>query len=554
MITAYGSVDTAIGALKAGAFDFLQKPVDLEQLRSLVDTALKIHAIGTDGGNAETRLTGQSEPMQRLRDQIAKLARSQAPIYISGESGSGKELAARLIHEQGPRGERPFVPVNCGAIPGELMESEFFGHIKGSFTGAVADKVGLFEAAAGGTLFLDEVADLPLSMQVKLLRAIQEKAIRAVGAAEEQGTDVRVLCATHKDLVSEVAEGRFRQDLYYRLNVIELPMPSLRERSSDIPELADQILNRLASDYGKRAPKLSDPAMRALKEYSFPGNVRELENVLERAFTLCEGDRIDPADLQLEPTARASTAPAPVAVASEKSAGSAAHATSRIRACSRIRCTAAGPIPRRLPRRHRTAPDRQCTGGQSLEQDSGGQGSGHHLPRPALPPEKTRPRIVDFRAGARAFSSVRHHPPALQWCDAVAWIHTDRGPDRAGHRRSTAQAGPACHDRFHYPSARGGCHQQHHRQRATRPHERDHPGPHCDFLPKGYAADSRIRTETRLWRARGLDARWMDLRRRESQRENRYRRTDLRCAANHARRSHTALPGVPQSTLSTVSP
>ena len=325
MITAYGSVDTAIGALKAGAFDFLQKPVDLEQLRSLVDTALKIHAIGTDGGNAETRLTGQSEPMQRLRDQIAKLARSQAPIYISGESGSGKELAARLIHEQGPRGERPFVPVNCGAIPGELMESEFFGHIKGSFTGAVADKVGLFEAAAGGTLFLDEVADLPLSMQVKLLRAIQEKAIRAVGAAEERGTDVRVLCATHKDLASEVAEGRFRQDLYYRLNVIELPMPSLRERSSDIPELADQILKRLASDYGKRAPKLSDPAMRALKEYSFPGNVRELENVLERAFTLCEGDRIDPADLQLEPAARVSTAP--VAVAAEKPAGVTAHAT-----------------------------------------------------------------------------------------------------------------------------------------------------------------------------------------------------------------------------------
>lgn len=304
MITAYGSIDTAIGALKAGAFDFVQKPVDLEALRALVETALKIGAIEADRREGETRMTGDSEPMQRLREQIRKLARSLAPVYISGESGSGKELAARLIHEQGPRSERPFVPVNCGAIPSELMESEFFGHVKGSFTGAVADKIGLFEAAAGGTLFLDEVADLPLSMQVKLLRAIQEKAVRAVGSAEERSTDVRVLCATHKDLAREVAQGRFRQDLYYRLNVIELPMPSLRERTSDIPELATQILQRLASDYGKSAPRLSDPALRALKAYGFPGNVRELENVLERAFTLCEGERIEPADLQLDTNGR----------------------------------------------------------------------------------------------------------------------------------------------------------------------------------------------------------------------------------------------------------
>ena len=237
--------------------------------------------------------------MKRLREQIAKLARSQAPIYISGESGSGKELAARLIHEQGPRRDAPFVPVNCGAIPSELMESEFFGHVKGSFTGAVADKEGLFQAAEGGTLFLDEVADLPLSMQVKLLRAIQEKAVRAVGSAQEQSIDVRILSATHKDLAEEVAEDRFRQDLYYRLNVIELPMPSLRDRADDIPELADQILTRLAAEYGEPKPSISQSAQSALAAYQFPGNVRELENILERAFTLCEDNCIEEADLQL---------------------------------------------------------------------------------------------------------------------------------------------------------------------------------------------------------------------------------------------------------------
>lgn len=299
VITAFGSMDTAVTALKAGAFDFVQKPVDLDQLRALVESALKIAPMETTAATGVARLTGTSDVMARLRGQIAKLARSQAPIYVSGESGSGKEVAARLIHELGPRAERPFVPVNCGAIPGELMESEFFGHIKGSFTGAVADKEGLFAAAEGGTLFLDEVADLPLSMQVKLLRAIQEKAVRPVGAAVEQRIDVRVLSATHKDLASEVAEDRFRQDLYYRLNVIELAMPSLRDRPADIPELAAQILERLAASYAAELPVISANAMQQLCGYDFPGNVRELENVLERAFTLCDHNCIEVDDLQL---------------------------------------------------------------------------------------------------------------------------------------------------------------------------------------------------------------------------------------------------------------
>ena len=311
VITAYGSMDTAITALKAGAFDFVQKPLDLEQLRALVDTALRITPINEPEPATQARLTGQSDSMQRMREQIAKLARSQAPIYISGESGSGKEVAARLIHEQGPRSDKPFVPVNCGAIPGELMESEFFGHTKGSFTGAIADKIGLFEAAEGGTLFLDEVADLPLSMQVKLLRAIQEKAIRAVGAAEEKTTDVRILSATHKNLANEVANDRFRQDLYYRLNVIELAVPSLRERSSDIVLLAEQILQRLAAEYATAQPEITKPALEELLRYPFPGNVRELENVLERAFTLCDNARIETSDLQLGTAIVASAQPHP---------------------------------------------------------------------------------------------------------------------------------------------------------------------------------------------------------------------------------------------------
>ncbi len=299
MITAYGSLDTAIGALKAGAFDFLTKPVDLGRLRELVNTALRLRNPAPGELTVDSRLLGASPPMNTLRKQIGKLARSQAPVYISGESGSGKELVARLIHEQGPRHERPFVPVNCGAIPSELMESEFFGHKKGSFTGAMEDKPGLFQAANGGTLFLDEVADLPLPMQVKLLRAIQEKAVRSVGGAKEVVVDVRILCATHKDLASEVASGRFRQDLYYRLNVIELRVPPLRERREDISQLAEVMLKRLAQAVGESPARLHPDALAKLQSYRFPGNVRELENMLERAYTLCEGEEIKPSDLRL---------------------------------------------------------------------------------------------------------------------------------------------------------------------------------------------------------------------------------------------------------------
>ncbi|WP_296254541.1 MULTISPECIES: sigma-54-dependent transcriptional regulator [unclassified Pseudomonas] len=298
MITAYGNLDTAIHALKAGAFDFLTKPVDLARLRELVSSALRLPMSPRNENSIDQRLLGNSPPMQALRKQIGKLARSQAPIYISGESGSGKELVARLIHEQGPRVDKPFVPVNCGAIPSELMESEFFGHRKGSFTGAHEDKPGLFQAANGGTLFLDEVADLPLAMQVKLLRAIQEKSVRAVGGQQEQVVDVRILCATHKDLGVEVAAERFRQDLYYRLNVIELRVPPLRERREDIEEIANNVLRRLAENMQPPA-RLTSQALTALKGYRFPGNVRELENMLERAHTLCENDQINADDLRL---------------------------------------------------------------------------------------------------------------------------------------------------------------------------------------------------------------------------------------------------------------
>ncbi|MFS2123220.1 sigma-54-dependent transcriptional regulator [Pseudomonas sp. Pseusp97] len=305
MITAFGSLDTAVQALKAGAFDFLTKPVDLARLRELVNTALRLRSPDAEEAPVDSRLLGDSPPMRTLRNQVAKLARSQAPVYISGESGSGKELVARLIHEQGPRESQTFVPVNCGAIPSELMESEFFGHKKGSFTGAVEDKLGLFQAANGGTLFLDEVADLPLPMQVKLLRVIQEKAVRAVGGQQEVAVDVRILCATHKDLAAEVAAGRFRQDLYYRLNVIELRVPPLRERREDIPLLTERVLKRLAGDSGLAAASLNADAMEKLKSYRFPGNVRELENMLERAYTLCENDVIQPHDLRLADTGAA---------------------------------------------------------------------------------------------------------------------------------------------------------------------------------------------------------------------------------------------------------
>jgi two-component system response regulator PilR (NtrC family) len=299
MITAHGNVDSAIRALKAGAFDFVSKPVDLEKLRSLVGAALELASAPTTATPDRDELVGDTEAMQQLRRQIAKLARSQAPVHIHGESGSGKELVARSIHGRGPRAAGPFVAVNCGAIPADLIESELFGHLKGSFTGASRDKLGLFQAAEGGTLFLDEVADLPLAMQVKLLRAIQEKRIRPVGANEEVPTDVRLLSATHKSLAAEVEAGRFREDLFFRINVIELRVPGLRERRDDIPALVELLTARIAEENQSAVPTIAADAVERLKSYRFPGNVRELENMLERAMALSEGDTITAEDLQL---------------------------------------------------------------------------------------------------------------------------------------------------------------------------------------------------------------------------------------------------------------
>jgi len=295
VITAHGNMETAIQALKTGAFDFVSKPVDLENLRNLVSNALKLAAKRSQTGPT---IIGESDQITKLRNTIKKLARSQAPIYISGESGTGKELVAKMIHEQGSRSDHAFVPVNCGAIPSELMESELFGHVKGSFTGANKDKQGLFQVAHGGTLFLDEVAELPLSMQVKLLRAIQEKAIRPVGGQKEESVDIRILSATHKDLAKMVSDGEFRQDLFYRINVIELKVPPLRDRGEDTFLLVDHILSDLSVEIGETLT-LSAAAKKELKAYSFPGNVRELENILERAMTLCDGDVIEVDDLQL---------------------------------------------------------------------------------------------------------------------------------------------------------------------------------------------------------------------------------------------------------------
>ena len=300
VITAYGSTDNAVAALKAGAFDYIAKPVSLDQLRALVKSALDLPDKTTAEGKSSPRtLLGESAAIQQVRDMLSKLARSQAPIYITGESGSGKELAARLIHEQSARHTQAFVAVNCGAIPENLMESEFFGYKKGAFTGADQDRDGFFQAANGGTLFLDEVADLPLTMQVKLLRAIQEKRVRKVGATQEDPVDVRIISATHQNLAGLVEGGRFRQDLYYRLNVIELKMPALREMREDIPLIANAILARLAVYSGGTSPQLSAEAVAALRDYSFPGNVRELENILERALALCTGDTIGKDDLYL---------------------------------------------------------------------------------------------------------------------------------------------------------------------------------------------------------------------------------------------------------------
>ncbi len=302
VITAHGNVETAVRALKAGAFDFVSKPLDLDGLRKMVKTALRLRSNRTAGDeDPDTNLIGDSMAMQAVRDLVAKVARSQAPVHICGESGTGKELVAVMIHDSGPRRDGPFVPVNCGAIPSELMESEFFGHKKGSFTGAVADKPGLFQNAEGGTLFLDEVAELPLHMQVKLLRVIQEKSVRPVGGEREVPVDVRVLSSTHRNLAELVAAGEFREDLFYRIHVIELHVPPLRDRGGDILQLAGFILTRLAEQMGLPVPTLDADAESALLGHAFPGNVRELENLLERALTLNSGGTICAADLRLEP-------------------------------------------------------------------------------------------------------------------------------------------------------------------------------------------------------------------------------------------------------------
>jgi two-component system response regulator PilR (NtrC family) len=304
VITAHGNVEAAVRALKLGAFDFVSKPLDLGVLRKLVSSAIRLGAGQAaepegDGPPRGAELVGRSAPMDRVRSLIGRVARSQAPVYISGESGVGKELVARLVHQSGPRRAGPFVPVNCGAIPSELMESELFGHKRGSFTGAVADSKGLVQSAEGGTLFLDEVADLPLHLQVKLLRVIQEKTVRPVGESRELTVDVRILSATHKDLAQLVAQGRFREDLYYRINVIELNVPPLRERTEDVADLAEAIIERLARRMRIDAPSLSNAALLRLEAYAFPGNVRELENVLERAMTLCDAGVIGAEDVQL---------------------------------------------------------------------------------------------------------------------------------------------------------------------------------------------------------------------------------------------------------------
>ena len=302
VITAFGSAENAVSALKAGAFDYLTKPISLKQLRPLIESALKLS--NTNGSAAVNTLSliGESAAINQVRLMIEKLARSQAPVYVSGESGSGKELAARLIHSNSSRSDKAFIAVNCGAIPENLMESEFFGYKKGAFTGAGQDKEGMFQAANGGTLFLDEVADLPLPMQVKLLRAIQEKKVRMVGGTQEESVDVRIISATHKNLIAMMDEGQFRQDLYYRLNVIQLKMPSLRERPEDIPLLAQSLLSKLCHAQGVSLPKLDMDAAKVLLQIKFLGNVRELENMLERALALCDGATITPDDLLLDST------------------------------------------------------------------------------------------------------------------------------------------------------------------------------------------------------------------------------------------------------------
>jgi len=335
VITAHGNVESAVRALKLGAFDFVSKPLDLGVLRKLVGSAIRLSdRADIESGAANIRgpsLIGSSDAMEQLREMIARVARSQAPVHIFGESGTGKELVARLVHASGSRRDGPFIAVNCGAIPTELMESELFGHKRGSFTGAVADKKGLVQSAEGGTLFLDEVADLPLHMQVKLLRVVQEKTVRPVGESHEETVDVRILSATHKNLADLVADGRFREDLFYRINVIELRVPSLRERTGDIPELADTILGRMGRRMGIDAPQIGEDAFLTLQSYPFPGNVRrELENILERALTLCNAGTITTEHIKLRAAARPVTeltSPLSAPAAATTAGGSAALGT-----------------------------------------------------------------------------------------------------------------------------------------------------------------------------------------------------------------------------------
>ena len=298
VVTAYGSADNAVIALKAGAFDYICKPVVLDELRIMVQSALRLNGAGGADGGAKRRLIGDSAMVQALRDQIARLARSMAPIAITGESGSGKELAAREIHALSSRASKPFIAVNCGAIPEALMEAEFFGYRKGAFTGAADERDGFFQAANGGSLMLDEVADLPLAMQVKLLRAIQERRVRKIGATAEEPVDVRIISATHQNLAHCVETGKFRQDLFYRLNVIELNVPPLRERVDDLAVLSEAVLARLGGA-GQQAV-LGPGVLDALRAYSFPGNVRELENILERALAFADGGVIQVGDLSLK--------------------------------------------------------------------------------------------------------------------------------------------------------------------------------------------------------------------------------------------------------------
>ncbi|MBV8210067.1 MAG: sigma-54-dependent Fis family transcriptional regulator [Burkholderiaceae bacterium] len=336
VITAFASAENAVAALKAGAFDYLTKPVDLDQLRLLVRSALR----GAAGGDkaleqdepaaqgALARLIGDSDTIVQLRAMIVRLGQSMAPVSIFGESGTGKELVARAIHESSTRRDMPFIAVNCGAITESLVEAEFFGYRRGAFTGADRDRDGFFQAAGGGTLFLDEVAELPLGMQVKLLRAIQERRVRKVGATGEDPVDVRIVCATHQDLQKLIAAGRFRQDLFYRLNVIELRVPSLRERVGDISAIADAILHRIAERSGLAAVRLSAPALHALQCHAFPGNVRELENILERAMALASGQELQAQDLQLPdvapeaPTTETAVTAPPLLAAAQPSAQS----------------------------------------------------------------------------------------------------------------------------------------------------------------------------------------------------------------------------------------